>query len=98
MKVFRIPLEFEWDKGNKGKNWAKHLVSDAECEEIFFDHTKKIVKDTFHSVREERYLLIGKTKIGRVLFVVFTMRKHRIRVISARDLNRKEQYLYEKTT
>jgi len=93
-----MPSEFEWDKGNKGKNWLKHRVSDAECEEVFFDHTKKLAKDIFHCDQEERYILIGKTKIGRVLFVVFTMRKHKVRIISARNLNRKEQYLYEETT
>lgn len=91
-------VEFEWDKGNRSKNWLKHRVSDVECEEVFFDHTKKVARDAFHSGREARYMLIGKTKIGRVLFVVFTMRKHKVRVISARDLNRKEQCLYEETT
>ena len=93
-----MSVEFEWDKANKGKNWVKHRVSDAECEEVFFDHLKQLAKDIFHSGLEERYILIGKTKIGRVLFVVFTMRKHKVRIISARDLNRKEQYLYEETT
>ena len=95
MRVFRMPVEFEWDKGNRGKNWLKHTVSDTECEEVFFDHRKKLAKDTSHSGQEARYMLIGKTKIGRVLFLVFTMRKHKVRIISARDLNRKEQYLYE---
>lgn len=47
---------------------------------------------------EERFILIGKTKKERVLFVVFTKRETRIRIISARDLNRKEGILYEKTT
>src|SRR3989338_2603933 len=98
MKVFRMPVEFEWDKGNRSKNWLKHRVSDAECEEVFFDNTKKLAKDAFHSGQEDRYMLIGKTKIGRTLFLVFTMRKHKVRIISARDLNRKEQYLYEEAT
>ena len=98
MKVFRMPVEFEWDKANKGKNWVKHRVSDAECEEVFFDHLKQLANDIFHSGQEARHILIGKTKIGRVLFVVFTMRKHKVRIISARDLNHKEKHLYEEAT
>ncbi|MBI4262329.1 BrnT family toxin, partial [Candidatus Uhrbacteria bacterium] len=87
MKVFHIPLEFEWDKGNSNKNLAKHRVSDAECEEIFFDHAKRIARDALHSGGEERHVVIGKTKAGRILFVAFTARKQKVRIISARDLN-----------
>ncbi len=97
MKVSRTPLEFEWDKGNQGKN-VKHSVTDAECEEVFFDHHKKVGRDVLHSGIEERLILIGKTKHGRLLFVVFAHRKYKIRIISARDLNKKEQYLYEEET
>ncbi len=88
--------EFEWDVGNKGKNWKNHRVSDEECEEIFFDKDKKILKDTMHSAKEERHIVIGKTKSARLLFIVFTLRKNKVRIISARDLNKKEKYLYEK--
>lgn len=94
MKVLRIPIEFEWDKGNQGKN-LKHRVTDADCEEVFFDHRKKIAKDIIHSGSEERFILIGKTKYDRLLFIVFTVRKHKVRIISARNLNKKEKYLYE---
>lgn len=86
---------FEWDKGNSGKN-KKHHVDDSEAEEIFFDQRKYIFKDTIHSGREKRLRIIGKTKNGRLLFVVFTIRGKKIRVISARDINKKEVYLYEK--
>ena len=88
-------LEFEWDKGNQGKNLLKHVVSDEECEEVFFDERKKILKDVLHSGKEERYLLLGQTKEKRILFIVFTIRKNKIRIISARDLNKKELKLYE---
>ena len=90
-------VEFEWDSGNQGKN-AKHRVVDVECEEPFFDRDKVVLKDPLHSGQEERFILIGQTKKHRVLFIVFTRRKNKIRVISARDLNRKERYLYEKGT
>ena len=88
-------LEFEWDRGNAGKN-RKHDVEDSESEEVFFDEHKAILRDPLHSGGEERSILIGKTKAERLLFVVFTKRGKKIRVISARDVNRKEMHLYEK--
>ena len=94
-QVFHKVTGFEWDKGNEMKNLTRHNVLNEECEEMFFDINKKILKDILHSGKEERYLLIGKTKKGRLLFLVFTIRKKLIRVISARDLNRKEYKLYE---
>ncbi len=93
--IFDKVSGFQWDKGNQGKNLKKHKVSDNECEEVFFDPDKKLLKDIQHSGREERYILIGKTKSGRLAFLVFTIRKSLVRVISARDLNRKERKLYE---
>ena len=89
-------LEFDWDKGNAGKN-KKHGVDDSESEESFFDGSKVILKDTLHSDEEERFILLGKTKKERLLFVVFSKRKDKIRIISARDINRRERGLYEKT-
>lgn len=97
MIIIESPTEFEWDLGNSGKNFEKHNVSDEECEEVFFDSQKKIFKDTPHSGDEARYILVAGTKVGRVLFVVFTIRNKKIRVISARDLKRKERKkFYEK--
>ena len=98
MRKFKKPLGFDWDKGNTGKN-AKHGVRDKESEEAFFDNKKKVYKDPFHSRREEREILIGKTKKKRSLYIVFTMRgenKEKVRIISARDINKKEVLLYEK--
>lgn len=90
--------EFEWDKGNRGKNLERHGVTDMECEEVFFDPKKKIIKDIKHSQEEGRYILIGQTRFQRLLFVIFTARNNKVRVISARDLNKKEIYLYEKNS
>ena len=92
------PVIFEWDKGNASKNLHKHEVADSECEETFTDEHKRLYKDVFHSQREDRYILIGKTNAGRLLNVVFTKRKDMIRVISARDLNKKERRFYEEET
>ena len=94
--MIKEPKGFIWDKGNKDKNWLKHKVTNEECEEIFFDKNKKIFKDKLHSKREERFRIAGKTKKGRLLFVVFTIRRAKVRIISARDINKKEVYLYEK--
>lgn len=94
MLVFRKPLFFEWDKGNLHKNYRKHQVTNIECEEAFFDKNKKMYNDVFHSGIESRFLLLGKTKKDRLLFIVFTMRANTIRVISARDTNKKEYKLY----
>ena len=96
MRFVKDALEFEWDKGNIGKN-KKHNVEDKEAEEIFLDDRKKTFKDKLHSGGEERFRVVGKTKKGRLLFVVFTMRKGKIRIISARDINKKEVSLYEET-
>lgn len=95
--ILKKPLEFDWDKGNIGKN-IKHHVEDKEAEEVFFDKKKVIYKDVFHSQKEERFIVIGKTKKGRLLYVVFNMRGEKIRIISARDINKREVRLYEKKT
>lgn len=95
MRVLHGALEFEWNDGNRGKNFKKHGITDAESEEAFFDSAKKILKDHLHSGRERRYILFGKTKSGKVLFIVFTTRENKIRIISSRRLNKKERKLYE---
>jgi len=97
MKRSRKIIQFDWDKGNSGKNWQSHKVSDEECEEAFFDPGKKVLKDAPHSLGEERFILLGRTIVSRILFIVFTLRNNKIRIISARDLNKKEKILYEKS-
>lgn len=88
---------FEWDHGNIGKN-MKHRVEDFESEEAFFDERKVLLRDSLHSEGEARFILLGKTKRERLLFVVFTKRGKRIRIISARNVNRRERPLYEEAT
>lgn len=98
MKTFVEPIVFDWDEGNIDKNWKKHKISDTEAEEAFFDENKKTSKDPLHSKDEEGFILLGKTKKHRLLFVAFTLRNSKVRIISARNLNRKERHLYEKET
>ncbi|MBU4332279.1 BrnT family toxin [Patescibacteria group bacterium] len=97
MKLFTKLIQFQWDKGNLDKNFHKHGITNTECEEIFFDDKRKISKDIFHSNKEPRYILLGQTKVKRLLYTVFTIRNNKIRIISSRDINKKERKLYEKT-
>jgi uncharacterized protein len=85
---------FQWDKGNSEKNWKKHKVSQNECEQVFFNIPLIIQNDAGHSKNEIRWYLLGQTDSSRLLFLVFTIRKNLIRVISARDMNKKEKDLY----
>lgn len=89
---------FDWDKGNIGKNWERHRVTHIECEEVFFNIPLIAKEDEPHSRLEKRYYALGKADNGRLLFVVFTRRGNKIRVISARDMNRKERKVYEEAT
>jgi uncharacterized protein len=95
MISLKKPIAFEWDEANQNKIWEKHKVSTSEVEEVFFYQKKKIATDFFHSKTEDRYILVGKTKRERAIFIVFTQRKNMIRVISARDLNKKEYRLLD---
>lgn len=85
---------FEWDEGNIEKNWLKHKVTPAECEQVFFNQPLVVQDDMQHSAAEKRFYALGRTDIKRLLFIVFTVRKNRIRVISARDMSRKERRSY----
>ncbi|MBI2415614.1 MAG: BrnT family toxin [Candidatus Kerfeldbacteria bacterium] len=87
---------FDWDEGNQTKNWSKHAVSIAECEQVFFNEPLVIYPDTEHSVVEERFYALGQTDQERPLFIVFTIRDNqRIRIISARPMNKQERYYYQ---
>lgn len=90
---------FEWDDGNARKN-DKHGVSMAEAEQVFFNDPLLLVTDTKHSQGESRIHALGKTDEGRTLHITFTLRNsgESIRVISARNMHRKERTIYEQTT
>lgn len=85
---------FDWDKGNFQKNWIKHSVSALECEQIFFNQPLIVQNDMKHSGNEYRFFVLGKTDFKRLLFISFTIRNNVIRVISARDMSRKERKVY----
>ncbi len=85
---------FEWDGGNTAKNVLGHGVSPAEAEEVFFVAPIVLLEDEKHSAAEERYLIFGPTGGGRLLTAAFTLRLHRIRIISVRDMSRQERRRY----
>lgn len=87
---------FDWDAGNARKSADKHGVSQAEAEQIFFNEPLLLVPDAKHSQQEPRYHALGRTDEGRLLHITFTLRAGgtAIRVISARDMHRKERTVY----
>lgn len=90
-------VKFQWDRGNKDKNQERHQVTQEEAEAVFFDPKRRYYVDRKHSDKEQRFFVVGKTRLGRLLLVVYTHRGKQIRIISARDLNkRKEGKYYEK--
>ena len=86
---------FDWDKGNFEKNRLKHGVSPFECEQIFFNQPLIVAQDETHSQKETRFYALGQTDMARLLFVVLTVRKDVIRVISARDMSRSEKEVFK---
>src|ERR1700694_25048 len=85
---------FDWDGDNSQKNWQKHLVSVMEWKQAFFNLPLIVSDDSKHSQKERRFYALGQTSDGRLLFVVFTVRRNLVRVISARDMHWKEREAY----
>lgn len=88
---------FDWDEGNSRKNVEKHDVSQSEAEQIFFNEPLLVLEDSKHSQMEVRYHALGETDDARLLHITFTLRGNGtlVRVISARDMHRKEKAIYE---
>ncbi len=94
MKEFFHCRGFDWDEWNAEKIWSKHQVSRAECEQVLFNQPLVVGEDREHSQKEMRYYVLGQTDRGREVFIVFTIREDLIRVITARDMSRKERRIY----
>jgi len=88
---------FEWDEGNLLKNWKRHQVSASECEQVFFNRPLIAGIDEKHGRTEPRRYALGITDTGRKLFIAFTIRLNRIRIISARDMSRKERKVFDRS-
>ena len=95
-KILANCTGFEWDRGNIAKNRDKHDVSTGECEQIFFNQPLIVKRDRQHSTLENRYYVLGRTNLNRLLFAVFTVRNDKIRIVSARDMTESEIKRYRK--
>ena len=91
---------FDWDDGNSRKSTDKPGISQAEAEQVFFNQPLLVVSDPKHSSLEPRYHALGTTDDGRRLHISFTLRARGslIRVISARDMHRKERAVHDQTS
>ena len=85
---------FDWTGGNAEKNWDGHQVSPLEAEQVFFNSPLLAGEDDTHSQHEKRFFALGQTDEGRELFIAFTIRGTKLRVVSARDMSRRERKVY----
>jgi uncharacterized DUF497 family protein len=85
---------FEWDAGNSEKNWKRHQVTQAECEQVFANLPLLVSVTAKAGNVESRYFALGRTDAARELTVVFTVRGKNVRVISARPMSRRERKEY----
>jgi uncharacterized protein len=92
-------IGFDWDDGNARKN-ERHSVSMSEAEQVFFGVPLVLLSDTQHSQAEPRFHALGRTASARLLHVTFALRRDgtAIRVISARQMHRKERAIYEQAS
>lgn len=95
MMDFSRIVGFDWDEDNYYKNIEKHNVFDSEAEQVFFNHPLVVKSDLKHSLNEERLYVLGRTNHDRLLFIAFTIRSDKIRVISAREMTKREVRVYE---
>ena len=94
MQILPEFIEFIWDKSNKEKNRKSHKVEWWECEELFFNFPLYMSPDVKHSKYEERFFAFGHSNSNQLLTIVFAIRQEKIRVISARDMNKRERHMY----
>ena len=87
-------IGFDWDDGNILKNEKKHGINWQSIEEIFSNKPLLVLKDEKHSIDECRCFALGHANNMQKLFIVFTLRDAKIRVISARLMNKKERIIY----
>jgi len=83
---------FDWDEGNKQKSYKKHNVSIKEAEEVFNSQPFIVLRTAY--LNEERFQMFGESK-KRLITIIFTIRKTKIRIISAREMSKKERNFYE---
>ncbi len=86
-------MEFEWDEIKNQINKRKHKISFETASLVFNDENRiEIYDDQNSKIDEDRYITIGKVK--EILFVVFTEREDKTRIISARFADNDEKEIY----
>ena len=85
-------LIIEWDDNKAALNWKKHKIYFEDAARVFLDDNRIDEFDEEHSDFEERRKVIGM--VENVLFVVYTERGEKLRLISARNATRKEKEDY----
>ncbi len=88
-------MRFDWDKTKAASNLVKHKVSFEEAATVFGNPLSDTFDDPDHSADELRFLIIGHSEKGRLLFVSHTDDGETVRIISARELTRRERKEYE---
>ena len=88
-------MEFEADPLKAAQNFKKHKVSFEEAASVFGDSMAYTFADPDHSVGEVRWLTFGMSGRGRVLAVIYTERRSKVRLISARVATKNERKIYE---
>lgn len=88
-------VRFEWDPRKAAHNSAKHGVSFEEAKTVFDDDLFLVFSDPDHSLEEQRFLIVGRSRQARLLVVVYTERAEVVRLISAREATRRERRTYE---
>jgi uncharacterized protein len=92
-----VALELEWDPAKARVNVRKHGVTFEEAATVFGDPLSVTIGDPLHSTDEQRFIIVGRSRPGRIIVVVHVDRGHRIRIISARPATRREKRKYEET-
>ena len=89
-------ITFEWDEKKALLNLRKHKVSFEEAKSAFYDDWARLMSDPDHSERERRYILLGLSKIARLIIVCHCYRScdSVIRIISARKATTSEANFY----
>jgi len=89
-------IEFQWDKKKASSNQNKHGVSFDEAKTVFYDESAIIISDPDHSEHEERFVIIGRSSLAKVLIVCHCYREPEsiIRIISAGKATKRETKQY----
>ncbi len=90
-------MRFEWDESKAVRNFAKHGVSFEEAATVFGDPLSDTFDDPDHSADERRFIIIGTSENGRMLTVAHSDDGATVRIISARELTRRERKFYEES-